>query len=97
MIFSTENQLKELGDKLPADSSDRVRFAETEGCSQGSGFGNYWCYGRIEYCIQAEVQRCITQARSAQGGAQAGPDMNAGQSGGGQSTVDGTNIFRMRI
>ena len=43
MIFTTENQLKELGDKLPADKKAPIEaaLAETERCSQGSGFGCY--------------------------------------------------------
>ena len=44
LIFTTENQLKDLGDKQDScrqESSYRSRSSEIERCSQGSGFGRH--------------------------------------------------------
>ena len=48
LIFSTENQLKDLGDKIPADKKAPIEAAlqKHERRSQGSGFGWYRCCKR---------------------------------------------------
>ena len=90
MIFTTENQLKELGDKLPADKKAPIEAA----------------LGKLKDAHKAQDLAAIDAAMNelntafqaasaemyAQSGAQAGPDMNAGAQGGAQNDKHDDNV-----
>ena len=87
MIFSTENQLKELGDKLPADKKAPIEAAlqKLKDAHKAQDLATIdSAMAELNTAFQAASAEMYAQG-GAQGGAQAGPDMNAGQSGGGQS------------
>ena len=87
MIFSTENQLKELGDKLPADKKAPIEAAlqKLKDAHKAQDLATIdSAMAELNTAFQAASAEMYAQG-GAQGGAQAGPDMNAGQAGGGQS------------
>ena len=86
MIFSTENQLKELGDKLPADKKAPIEAAlqKLKDAHKAQDLATIdSAMAELNTAFQAASAEMYAQG-GAQGGAQAGPDMNAGQQGGAQ-------------
>ena len=87
MIFSTENQLKELGDKLPADKKAPIEAAlqKLKDAHKEQDLATIdSAMAELNTAFQAASAEMYAQS-GAQGGAQAGPDMNGGQQAGGQS------------
>ena len=95
VIFSTENQLKELGDKLPADKKAPIEAAlqKLKDAHKAQDLAAIdTAMAEINTAFQAASAEMYAQS-GAQGGAQAGPDMNAGQQGGAQdNTKHGDNV-----
>jgi len=95
MIFSTENQLKELGDKLPADKKAPIEAAlqKLKDAHKAQDLAAVdSAMAELNTAFQAASAEMYAQS-GAQGGAQAGPDMNAGQQGGAQdNTKHGDNV-----
>ncbi len=95
MIFSTENQLKELGDKLPADKKAPIEAAlqKLKDAHKAQDLAAIdTAMAEMNTAFQAASAEMYAQS-GAQGGAQAGPDMNAGQAGGAQdSGKHGDNV-----
>ena len=94
MIFTTENQLKELGDKLPADKKDPIEAAlqklkDAHKAQDLAAIDS--AMAELNTAFQAASAEMYAQT-GAQGGAQAGPDMNAGQAGGQNSSKQGDNV-----
>ena len=90
VIFQTENQLKELGDKLPADKKAPIEAAlqklkDAHKAQDLAGIDA--AIAEVNTAFQAASAEMYAQS-GAQGGAQAGPDMNAGQQQGGSSKQD---------
>lgn len=86
MIFTTENQLKELGDKLPADKKAPIETAlqKLKDAHKSQDLAAIdSAMAELNTAFQAASAEMYAQS-GAQGGAQAGPDMNAGQQGGAQ-------------
>ena len=86
MIFTTENQLKELGDKLPADKKAPIEAAmqKLKDAHKAQDLAAVdSAMAELNTAFQAASAEMYAQS-GAQGGAQAGPDMNAGQQGGAQ-------------
>ena len=86
MIFTTENQLKELGDKLPADKKAPIEAAlqKLKDAHKAQDLAAVdAAMAELNTAFQAASAEMYAQS-GAQGGAQAGPDMNAGQQGGAQ-------------
>ena len=80
MIFSTENQLKELGDKLPADKKAPIEAAlqKLKDAHKAQDLAAIdTAMAEINTAFQAASAEMYAQS-GAQGGAQAGPDMNGG-------------------
>ena len=93
VIFQTEKQLEELGDKLPADKKGPIEAAlnklkEAHKAQDLAGIDT--AMAEVNAAFQAASAEMYAQS-GAQGGAQAGPDMNAGQ-GGSSSSNEGENI-----
>ena len=87
LIFSTENQLKELGDKLPADKKAPIEAAlqKLKDAHKAQDISTIdSAMAELNTAFQAASAEMYAQG-GAQGGAQAGPDMNGGQANGGQS------------
>ena len=85
MIFTTENQLKELGDKLPADKKAPIEAAlqKLKDAHKAQDLAAVdSAMAELNTAFQAASAEMYAQS-GAQGGAQAGPDMN-GQAGGAQ-------------
>ena len=90
LIFSTENQLKELGDKLPADKKAPIEAAlqklkDAHKAQDLAGID----------AASAELQSAFQAASAemyAQSGAQAGPNAGAGQANNGQSSANNDNV-----
>ena len=81
VIFQTENQLKELGDKLPADKKAPIEAAlqKLKDAHKSQDLAAIdTAMAEINTAFQAASAEMYAQG-GAQGGAQAGPDMNAGQ------------------
>ena len=81
MIFSTENQLKELGDKLPADKKAPIEAAlqklkDAHKAQDLSAIDT--AMAELNTAFQAASAEMYAQS-GAQGGAQAGPGAGAGQ------------------
>ena len=94
MIFSTENQLKELGDKLPADKKASIEAAlqKLKDAHKSQDLAAIdTAMAEINTVFQAASAEMYAQG-GAQGGAQAGPDMNAGQNAGQDSSKHGDNV-----
>ena len=86
VIFQTENQLKELGDKLPADKKAPIEAAlqKLKDAHKAQDLAAVdSAMAELNTAFQAASAEMYAQS-GAQGGAQAGPDMNAGQQGGAQ-------------
>ena len=80
MIFSTENQLKELGDKLPADKKAPIEAAlqKLKDAHKAQDLAAVdTAMAELNTAFQAASAEMYAQS-GAQGGAQAGPDMNGG-------------------
>ena len=80
VIFSTENQLKELGDKLPADKTAPIEAAlqKLKDAHKAQDLAAIdTAMAEINTAFQAASAEMYAQS-GAQGGAQAGPDMNGG-------------------
>ena len=95
MIFTTENQLKELGDKLPADKKAPIEAAlqKLKDAHKAQDLAAVdSAMAELNTAFQAASAEMYAQS-GAQGGAQAGPDMNAGQQGGAQdNSKHGDNV-----
>ena len=80
VIFQTENQLKELGDKLPADKKAPIEAAlqKLKDAHKAQDLAAIdTAMAEINTAFQAASAEMYAQS-GAQGGAQAGPDMNGG-------------------
>ena len=95
MIFQTEKQLKELGDKIPADKKAPIEAAlgklkEAHKAQDIAGIDA--AMGELNSVFQAASQE-MYNAQNAQGGAQAGPNFggqangNAGNNNNGKDNV----------
>ena len=95
MIFTTENQLKELGDKLPADKKAPIEAAlqKLKDAHKAQDLAAVdSAMAELNTAFQAASAEMYAQS-GAQGGAQAGPDMNGGQQGGAQdNNKHGDNV-----
>lgn len=93
MIFQTEKQLKDLGDKLPADKKAPIEAAlnklkEAHKAQDIAGVDA--AMAELNSVFQAASQE-MYNAQNAQGGAQSGPDFGGQQAGGnaGNNKQDG--------
>ena len=94
VIFQTENQLKELGDKLPADKKAPIEVAlqKLKDAHKAQDLAAIdTAMAEINTAFQAASAEMYAQ-QGAQGGAQAGPDMNAGQNAGQDNSKHGDNV-----
>ena len=94
VIFQTENQLKELGDKLPADKKAPIEAAlqKLKDAHKAQDLAAIdTAMAEINTAFQAASAEMYAQ-QGAQGGAQAGPDMNAGQNAGQDNSKHGDNV-----
>jgi len=82
MIFSTENMLKESGDKIPADVKAEVEAA-LDKMKNAHKAQDLAAIDAATAELNAAAQK-LYQAQQAAGGAQPGPDMNSGFQGGQQ-------------
>ena len=94
MIFTTENQLKDLGDKLPADKKAPIEAAlqklkDAHKTQDLAAIDS--AMAELNTAFQAASAEMYAQS-NAQNGAQAGPDMNANQANGGQNSKQGENV-----
>ena len=90
MIFQTEKQLKELGDKLPADKKAPIESALEQLKTAHKGQNLEAIDKAMEALNTAfhAASQDMYNAANAQGGAQPGPDFNAGAQGGNQQGGD---------
>ena len=91
LIFTTENQLKDLGDKIPADKKAPIEAAlqklkDAHKAQDLAGIDT--ASAELQTAFQAASAEMYAQT-GAQGGAQAGP--NAGQANNGQSSNSKNN------
>ena len=91
MIFQTEKQLKDLGDKLPADKKAPIEAAlnklkEAHKAQDIAGIDA--ATAELNTVFQAASQE-MYNAQNAQGGAQAGPNQQAGGNTGNNNKQDG--------
>ena len=91
LIFTTENQLKDLGDKIPADKKAPIEAAlqklkDAHKAQDLAGIDA--ASAELQTAFQAASAEMYAQT-GAQGGAQAGP--NAGQANNGQSSNSKNN------
>ena len=94
VIFQTENQLKELGDKLPADKKAPIEAAlqKLKDAHKAQDLAAIdTAMAEINTAFQAASAEMYAQ-QGAQGGTQAGPDMNAGQNAGQDNSKHGDNV-----
>ena len=87
LIFQTETQLKELGDKLPADKKAPIEAAlqKLKDAHKAQDMTTIdSAMAELNTAFQAASAEMYAQS-GAQGGTQAGPDVNAGQSNAGQN------------
>lgn len=94
MIFQTEKQLEELGDKLPADKKAPIETAlnklkEAHKAQDLVTIDS--AMAELNTAFQAASAEMYAQS-GGQAGPQAGPDMNAGAQGGSGSSNEGENI-----
>ena len=87
MIFTTENQLKELGDKLPADKKPAIEAA-LQKLKDAHKAQDLAGIDAATNELNAAWQAASAQMYSQTGGAQAGPQQNAGFNGAGQQSSD---------
>ena len=92
MIFQTEKQLKELGDKLPADKKAQIETAlgklkEAHKAQDVAAVDA--AMNELNSVFQAASQEMYNAQGGAQGGAQAGPNFGGQQAGG--NTNNGNN------
>ena len=90
MIFQTEKQLKELGDKLPADKKASIESA-LEQLKTAHKEQNLEAIDKAMEALNTAFHAAsqdMYNAANAQGGAQPGPDFNAGAQGGNQQAGD---------
>ena len=92
LIFTTENQLKDLGDKIPADKKAPIEAAlqklkDAHKAQDLAGIDA--ASAELQAAFQAASAEMYAQT-GAQGGAQAGP--NAGQANNSQSTNNKDNV-----
>lgn len=92
MIFQTEKQLKELGDKLPADKKSQIEAAlgklkEAHKAQDIAAVDA--AMNELNAVFQAASQEMYNAQGGAQGGAQAGPNFGGQQAGG--NTNNGNN------
>ena len=97
MIFQTEKQLKELGDKLPADKKAPIEAAlgKLKDAHKSQNLDAIdTAMKELNDAFHAASQDMYNAANAAQGGAQAGPDCGAGGCGaqGGASQNAGDNV-----
>ena len=94
MIFQTEKQLKELGDKLPADKKAPIESA-LEQLKAAHKEQNLEAIDRAMEALNTAFHAAsqdMYNAANAQGGAQPGPDFNAGAQGGNQAGDNVTDV-----
>ena len=90
MIFQTEKQLKELGDKLPADKKAPIESA-LEQLKAAHKEQNLEAIDKAMEALNTAFHAAsqdMYNAANAQGGAQPAPDFNAGAQGGNQQGGD---------
>ena len=95
MIFQTENQLKELGDKLPADKKAPIEAAlqKLKDAHKAQDLAAIdTAMAEINTAFQAASAEMYAQGGAQQGGAQAGPDMNGGAGQQDNGTKHGDNV-----
>ena len=91
MIFTTENQLKELGDKLPTDKKAPIEAAlgKLKDAHKAQDLAAIdAAMNELNTAFQAASAEMYAQS----GAQQAGPDMNAGAQGGAQNDKHGDNV-----
>ena len=94
MIFQTEKQLKELGDKLPADKKAPIESA-LEQLKTAHKDQNLEAIDKAMEALNSAFHAAsqdMYNAANAQGGAQPGPDFNAGAQGGNQGSDNVTDV-----
>ena len=94
MIFQTEKQLKELGDKLPADKKAPIESA-LEQLKTAHKEQNLEAIDKAMEALNTAFHAAsqdMYNAANAQGGAQPGPDFNAGAQGGNQAGDNVTDV-----
>ena len=94
MIFQTEKQLKELGDKLPADKKAPIESA-LEQLKAAHKEQNLEAIDKAMEALNTAFHAASQEmynAANAQGGAQPGPDFNAGAQGGNQGGDNVTDV-----
>ncbi|NDV57090.1 molecular chaperone DnaK [Bacteroides sp. 519] len=94
VIFQTETQLNELGDKLSADKKAPIEAAlnKLKDAHKAQDIAAVdTAMAEVNAAFQAASAEMYAQS-GAQGGAQAGPDMNAGAQGGSTGANEGENI-----
>ena len=94
MIFQTEKQLKELGDKLPADKKAPIESA-LEQLKTAHKDQNLEAIDKAMEALNSAFHAAsqdMYNAANAQGGAQPGPDFNAGAQGGNQGGDNVTDV-----
>ena len=95
VIFQTENQLKELGDKLPADKKAPIEAAlqKLKDAHKAQDLAAIdTAMAEINTAFQAASAEMYAQGGAQQGGAQAGPDMNGGAGQQDNGTKHGDNV-----
>ena len=95
MIFQTEKQLKELGDKIPADKKAPIEAAlgKLKEAHKSQNLDAIdAAMKELNDAFHAASQDMYNAANAAQGGAQTGPDFNAGAQGGSSSQNAGDNV-----
>ena len=95
VIFQTENQLKELGDKLPADKKAPIEAAlqKLKDAHKAQDLAAIdTAMVEINTAFQAASAEMYAQGGAQQGGAQAGPDMNGGAGQQDNGTKHGDNV-----
>ena len=95
VIFQTENQLKELGDKLPTDKKAPIEAAlqKLKDAHKAQDLAAIdTAMAEINTAFQAASAEMYAQGGAQQGGAQAGPDMNGGAGQQDNGTKHGDNV-----
>ena len=95
VIFQTENQLKELGDKLPADKKAPIEAAlqKLKDAHKAQDLAAIdTAMAEINTAFQAASAEMYAQGGAQQGDAQAGPDMNGGAGQQDNGTKHGDNV-----
>jgi len=87
MIFQTEKQLEELGDKLPAEKKAPIEGA-LQKLKEAHASQDVAAIDSSMAELNTAFQAASAEMYAQSGGAQAGPDMNAGQAGGDSQQAD---------